>query len=163
MATRSNIAIILRPEDRNRTFNVMDKIFDDERPHMSCPACRSPKKEKMEDIFPNCEPNGNAVLQIYCHWDGYPEGVGKMLHRKYDTYEKALALILGGDLSGIYESHSYPYSLGDGESPTDCAPRVLPEAKVNEEYLYVFDYENGQWFVQECGSTLLKPLSDVLE
>ena len=106
MATRSNIAILLRPEDRNRTFNVMDPDFDDYRPEMMrCPNCRSEKSEDCKNIFPDCNPNGSAVLQIYCHWDGYPEGVGEALQSGYNTYEQALALILGGDLSSLDSSY----------------------------------------------------------
>ena len=54
MSTRSNIAIILRPEDRNKTLNVMDKIFDDCRPNMRCPNCRTPKPDNKETVFPDC-------------------------------------------------------------------------------------------------------------
>ena len=162
MATTSNIAIILRPEDRNRNFNVMDEIFDDYRPDMQCPWCRSEKDEYLEDIFPNCEPNGNAVLQIYCHNDGYPEGVGYALLKGYNSYEKALALILGGDLSSLYKSYSCPYSLGKGEDPIQCAPDVLEKAEIKGCYLYVFDYETDKWLIQKYGSEL-KPLEDALK
>ena len=166
MATRSNIAIILRPEDRNRTFNVMDPAFDDYRPEMRCPNCRSEKSEDWKDIFPDCTPNGNPVLQIYCHWDGYPEGVGEALQSGYNSYEEALALILGGDLSSLEPSYSCPYSLGQGEDADRCAPAVLQKAKLNEEYLYVFDYKTNQWFVQDAygeDEDGLKPLADVLQ
>lgn len=168
MATRSNIAILLRPEDRNRTFNVMDPAFDDYRPVMRCPNCRSEKSEDWKDIFPDCEPNGSPVLQIYCHRDGYPEGVGEALQSGYNTYEQALVLILGGDLSSLKPSYSCPYSLGEGEDAGHCAPNVLSKAELNEEYLYVFDYKSNQWFVQDCYSedkdeNGFKPLADVLQ
>ena len=166
MATRSNIAIILRPEDRNRTFNVMDPAFDDYRPEMRCPNCRSEKSEDWKGIFPDCKPNGNPVLQIYCHWDGYPEGVGEALQSGYNSYEEALALILGGDLSFLEPSYSYPYSLGEGEDADRCAPTVLQKAELNEKYLYVFDYKTNQWFVQDAYSEDedgFKPLADVLQ
>lgn len=162
MSTRSNIAIILRPEDRNKTLNVMDKIFDDCRPNMRCPNCRTPKPNNLETVFPNCEPNGKAVLQIYCHHDGYPEGVGNALYYGYDSYEKALALILGGDVSVIDEKYTCPYSIGEGEDPNWNVPTVLDEPKLVEEYLYVFNYETNEWFVQELGSTEFKSVKEVL-
>ena len=162
MSTSSNIAIILCLEDRNRIFNVMDEIFDDYRPDMQCPRCRSEKDEYLEDIFPNCEPNGNAVLQIYCHNDGYPEGVGIALIKGYNSYKKALALILGGDLSSLYESHSFPYSIGKGEDPAQCAPDILEKAEIKEDFLYVFDYEIDKWLIQKYDSEL-KPLEDALK
>lgn len=163
MATRSNIAILLRPEDRNRTLNIMDECFDDYRSRMQCPNCRSTKSEDLKNIFPNCEPKGNPVLQIYCHWDGYPEGVGASLQSSYNSYEEALALILGGDLSSLDDSKSFPYSLGEGEDANSCAPAVLQKPELNEEYLYVFDYKTNQWFVQEYGSSDFRALAEVLE
>lgn len=165
-SNRSNIAILLRPEDRNRTFNVMDPAFDDYRPEMRCPNCRSEKSEDWKDIFPDCEPNGSPILQIYCHWDGYPEGVGEALQSGYNTYEEALALILGGDLLSLEPSYSCPYSLGEGEDAGHCAPTVLSKAELNEEYLYVFDYKFNQWFVQDAYSedeNAFKPLADILQ
>ena len=161
MATRSNIAIILRPEDRNRTLNVMDECFNGYRPRMQCPYCRSAKPEDLKNIFPNCEPNGNPVLQIYCHWDGYPDGVGASLQSSYNSYEKALALILGGDVSVVDEKYTCPYSIGDGEDPNWNVPTVLDKPKLNEEYLYVFNHD--EWFVQELGSTEFKSVKEVLK
>lgn len=57
MATRSNIAIILKEEDKASVFAKLN--------------------ERLEEVggrFRYGVDNGN-VLQIYCHWDGYPEGV----------------------------------------------------------------------------------------
>lgn len=36
---------------------------------------------------------------IYCHWNGYPEGVGKVLATFYTTKRKIKKLIKRGDLS----------------------------------------------------------------
>ena len=33
-------------------------------------------------------PDG-TVRSIYCHWDGYPEGVGAALQANFNTYEDA--------------------------------------------------------------------------
>ena len=43
-------------------------------------------------------PNGH-IKAIYCHWDGYPSGVGYTLKESYTTEEKINALIELGDLS----------------------------------------------------------------
>lgn len=162
MSTRCNIAIILRPDDRNRTLNVMDPAFDCYRPNMKSGFFGLRKSEDLKNIFPDCKPNGNPVLQIYCHCDGYPEGVGEALHRGYRTYEEALALVLGGDLSCLKESYSCPYSIEEGEDSTECAPIVLQKAKLDEQYLYVFDYKTDSWYVQDQESVKLMSLSHVL-
>jgi hypothetical protein len=41
----------------------------------------------------------NSVTSIYCHWDGYPEGVGATLHEHYTATESITNLMALGDLS----------------------------------------------------------------
>ena len=161
---RCNIAIILRSEDRNKVLNVMDEMFDGCRPKVRCPDCRTCKKiVDIRDIFPDCEPKGKPVLQIYCHWNGHPSDVGSVLVKNYNSYEKALALILCGDLSILTKFYAHPYSLGEEEDPSSRAPVPLPKAKADilVDYLYLFDYQSNQWFVKKTGSKWFKPLSEV--
>lgn len=42
----------------------------------------------------------NTVESVYCHWDGYPECVGKMLKESYSEIEVS-HLISNGDFSGL--------------------------------------------------------------
>jgi len=35
----------------------------------------------------------NTIKQVYCHWDGYVEGVGLTLIENYDSIELAKELI----------------------------------------------------------------------
>ena len=120
MATRSNIAIILKEEDKERVFSELNEIL-----------------EETENNFRYGVDNGN-VLQIYCHWDGYPEGVGQDLLKDFNSYDKALELILEGDHSTPYE----PYT-GRGEDWVSNRPDQRTEPICYEEYLYVF--KDGEW------------------
>lgn len=43
-------------------------------------------------------PNGD-IVGVYCHWDGYPEGVGKTLKAHYTDPIKVDALLTLGALS----------------------------------------------------------------
>ena len=43
----------------------------------------------------------NSVTSIYCHWDGYPEGVGATLHEHYTATETIANLMALGDLSAL--------------------------------------------------------------
>ena len=163
-AIRCNIAIILRPEDRNKVLNVMDKIFDGNRPRVRCPDCCTCKRNvDIRDIFPDCEPNGKPILQIYCHWNGHPKDVGSVLVKNYNSYEKALALILCGDLSILTKFYAHPYALGEGEDLSSIAPIPLPKTKADilSDYLYLFDYKSKQWFVKKIGCKWFKPISEV--
>lgn len=57
-------------------------------------------------------PTGDSLYRgIYCHWDGYPEGVGATLAEHYTDEEKIDRLIKLGSLS----------SLGERVEPSDSA------------------------------------------
>ena len=120
MATRSNIAIILKEEDKARVFTELNK-----------------RLEEAGVRFKYGIDNGN-VLQIYCHWDGYPEGVGKDLLSHFNSYDAALKLILEGDHSTPHESYT-----SKGEDWESNRPDQRTEAICYEEYLYVF--KDGEW------------------
>lgn len=82
----------------------------------------------------------NRYIVIYCHHDGYINGVGKELLEKYDTYEKAYQLIMQGHCSYL----GAPYEREDNA----CYEVVYGDlSNVIEDYLYVF--ENGEWFVSD--------------
>ena len=108
MSTRSNIAILLRPEDRNKDFET-------------------PWGEVVNA-------NGKKYLYVYCHNDGYPEGVGADLINMFDgdKYEKALKYILKGDRS----TTDLSYWEWRKEQ---CAPRAADteEEMYQNDYLYV--------------------------
>ena len=121
MATRSNIAIILKEEDKASVFAELNERLE----------------EAGNNRFRYGKDNGN-VLQIYCHWDGYPEGVGKDLLSHFNSYDAALKLILEGDHSTPHESYT---SMGEDWVSNRPVQRIQPRRC--EEYLYVF--KNGTW------------------
>ncbi len=109
------------------------------------------------------------VVSIYCHYDGYPEGVGKILMDHYNTLESVKELVAGGDASYIAgkcskpEGHSYNtpvrgytvyYGRDRGEKDVakethDTAKEFLTAAEDRgADYAYVF---NGEWVVVTIG------------
>lgn len=48
-------------------------------------------------------PDG-STRGIYCHWDGYPSGVGKTLCENFDSDELASELIALGDCSSVCDA-----------------------------------------------------------
>jgi len=120
MSTRSNIAIQLREADRKKTF-------------------KTPWGEKVQ-------PKGALYLNVYCHNDGYPSGVGADLHNMFDggDYEDALEYILKGDRSTTDLSYW-------GWRREECPPRpeMTPEDCYQQEYLYVIMEENGKLVVKQ--------------
>ena len=80
-------------------------------------------------------------LGIYCHHDGYPDGVGFSLVNGFNSFEGALNLILGGDCSSICSDRICRYATREGENWEYIKPRTLDEIKKvssDSEYLYVF-------------------------
>jgi len=53
-------------------------------------------------------PDGN-IESIYCHWDGYPSGVGKILLENYSDTSKINVLMKLGDLSSL-DANPFPSS-----------------------------------------------------
>ena len=104
---------------------------------------------------------GGEYMVIYCHFDGYLDGVGEILQCYYDSFEKAFELILGGDISSIAESlEGCDYYVRRGESWENNKPAFSdkPPKRV-EEYLYIF--ESGKWYVYN-GYNCNGPLEDYL-
>jgi hypothetical protein len=119
--------------------------------------------------------HGNKVKSIYCHWNGYLEGVGATLLKHYDS-ARANHLVALGDMSSLqaeigekhaFSKHDVPnievrvhndewctfYGRDRGEK--DVAHKVnhtfaefLEQCDLcGAEYYYIM--ENGQWY---CGS-----------
>lgn len=111
--------------------------------------------------------NDGRVSQVYCHWDGYLEGVGRTLVEHYGDLIRAEALVELGDISSLdrlieptTKEHSFDtperdvtvfYGRDrreDGTEPQvfDTVEQYLDEGQT-EEFNYVFQV--GQWFVAE--------------
>lgn len=125
---------------------------------------------------------GAEWRSIYCHHDGYPGHVGRILQGHYASQERAEALIALGDLSCLYESieapkgHSYDtpvprhtiaYHRDRGESWEATQPRIgatllsvypTPDSWID----YVYIWTDGAWSVRERSAPESTPLVDVL-
>ena len=112
---------------------------------------------------------------IYNHSDSYPEYLGEILHKKYNTRKKAEELVDLGNLSYVapeigekhnfdkaYEEHpdwTLAYGRDRGESGTlPKTYRTLEEVynhaeNVSAEYVYLFD--NGKWSAYKVKNKLV--------
>ena len=109
------------------------------------------------------------IISVYHHWDGYPEWLGVTLNKKFNTREKVVELIDGGDMSSCDSEYGWDYNYVNGEevkrevsAPTyysergeDAPPKIsesiteyLDQAeRTDGEYAYLFD--NGEWTCYE--------------
>ena len=84
---------------------------------------------------------------VYCHWDGYPHGVGRKLQKYYNTQDLTEELTSLGSLSSLGESlkHTIAHHRDRMESWADCSPGVgatYMEALTGvgpQEYDYLWD------------------------
>ena len=104
------------------------------------------------------ELSDGSILSVYCHWDGYPEFNGVKLQEHFNSYDKAVELIDGGDISSLWTNESFRDASGATKSQ-ECGPLYysargedLPPSldntldeyqKYGEEYAYLF--KDGEW------------------
>jgi hypothetical protein len=122
-------------------------------------ATRSRIGIELTDAFGN-----KQVKSIYCHWDGYPEGVGKTLIEHYQDRQKVSDLMYLGAISFLEPSiekpeghtfdtpvkgHTVAYHRDRGEEkiPARVDMGVADFFRKDfEQYGYILT-EEGEWLV----------------
>ena len=97
------------------------------------------------------ENENGTISSIYCHWDGYPEGVGATLKECYKDRDVVKSLIELGDISSLGDDifSTVAYHRDRGEEFWEAREDESLEAfnKSNyQDYGYVFTLEN-KWVV----------------
>jgi len=123
--------------------------------------------------------NGDSVYAIYCHFDGYVDGVGKTLFYHYSDIEKVEELMDLGNLSmlrpeiGEKQDFNNPtdknwclaYGRDRGETDQEAKEYLsVTEAKMDCQgcdYFYVFD--GNEWKVTQSGYNNWKSLNEYFE
>ena len=128
--------------------------------------------------------HGDKCKAVYCHWDGYLEGVGKTLLEHYNS-AKANNLVALGDISSlgseIGEKHDFDVRFTSGaigENWTKFYGRDRGETdvgfKVFQDYDELLDFadgtlaefyyimKDGVWYVADYDNRELRVLADEL-
>jgi len=91
-----------------------------------------------------------TIKAIYCHWDGYPDGVGAGLRQNYNSKEQAEQLIALGGFSALMDTMEETKAGAYGnesdrartfESVTDWVQNF----NAGEEYFYLWNPDTNQW------------------
>lgn len=106
-------------------------------------------------------PDG-TVKSIYCHFDGYPEGVGKVLLENYQSEEKITQLISLGDLSSLgaeigektdfmnpKDGQCVAYMRDRGEEGCGAICEFTESSYTKPDKLidYKYLWKDGSWFI----------------
>lgn len=97
-----------------------------------------------------------SISSIYCHWDGYLEGVGSTLNKHYGSYRLGLSIIEQNDCSSLGETieESCFYNTWrneDTKSKKFDNEYHFMKAFADDifaEYIYLF--KDNAWYVSEC-------------
>jgi len=114
------------------------------------------------------ENESGIVKSIYCHFDGYIDGVGKVLFEHYDK-EKLEKLIELGDISSLGTSTedtvAYCRDRGEDHHSTDyLSVEGLFELGFGSSVEYVYCLtKDGIWLVNEQGSSTVEYLKEAME
>lgn len=105
---------------------------------------------------------------IYCHWDGYPAGVGAILKHHYTDEKKIQKLINLGDISVLaknieptsehtfdnpQENVTVAYHRDNKEPWEDTKAKIIDDEFLTEEgmieYAYLYDEYIKKWKCQD--------------
>lgn len=100
---------------------------------------------------------------IYCHWDGYIEGVGVTLQLAYNTAEKVEELLKLGDLSSLRYYTEPKKGTHDFEHPQESVCVAYHRDRGEDfrqsagmrEYNYTFVEDEAVWY--SIGTRARKP------
>lgn len=107
-------------------------------------------------------------IEIYRHWDGYPEGAGKDLLEiisadltPEENFDKMMSeVISGGNQSSMHNA----YHAWRGEEWEDVKPSQYDELpNVSEEYQYLLDTDGNLYFRDDYSHEEMTLLSAYLE
>ena len=108
-----------------------------------------------------------TIKQVYCHWDGYVEGVGLTLVENYNTIDKVEELINLGDISSLGhkistdEPHTFDnpvngvtvaYSRDRGETGVEAQTITMDEwmsVAYSSPIDFYYLFSGNQWWVYD--------------
>ena len=110
-------------------------------------------------------PNG-TIQSIYCHWDGYLEGVGQTLAEHYNK-RKTIQLLANGDVSslGDFVGHKHDfnrsakvksttfYGRDRGETGTESRNHANVEEWLRfrgEDAEFFYLLQGKEWWYRDC-------------
>lgn len=147
MSTRSAIIVKVKPSD-------IGKIMKFDKSKLPCKLEKwdvygdEIGAEKSEEVKIS-----KPYLGIYCHSDGYINGVGMALKEKFTDYDAILNLIIGGCCSVVWFDRIRHYANREGAKWSCLKPIQGKTASSVANHIghngYVYLFDNGGWRVNK--------------
>ena len=106
------------------------------------------------------------VFFVYCHFDGYPSGVGTTLRENYDRPKDVFNLLSFGDISVLAPTVEQSFFYGrDRKEPGTEQQQVTYDEFMSEkiEYRYLFDEYIEEWSCYNMQGDLVEIPTDDLD
>ena len=106
------------------------------------------------------------VFFVYCHFDGYPSGVGTTLRENYDRPEDVFNLLSFGDISVLAPTVEQSFFYGrDRKEPGTEQQQITYDEFMSEkiEYRYLFDEYIEEWSCYNMQGDLVEIPTDDLD
>ena len=85
--------------------------------------------------------HGDTVKSVYCHYDGYPKHVGKILVEHYNSSESVEFLTQGSSIRN-FDHDGTVCRFGEGDGGVETYDTVQEALDSGFDYVYMFA---GQW------------------
>lgn len=107
------------------------------------------------------ENSNKSINIIYCHWDGYLNGVGKTLLSFYNDKKKVEKLIKLGNISSLEKTLSNIKTYNEEGSKVDNeAAYKKYYREQGTDYAYLF--KNNKWYVSSHPSNPFELLESLI-
>jgi len=110
------------------------------------------------------------VFFVYCHFDGYPSGVGTVLKENYDRPEDVTNLLSFGDISVLAPTIEQSIFYGRDRKETGTEQQqisyddYLPKSgNLGVDYVYLFDEYIEEWSCYNMQGDLVEIPTDDLD
>jgi len=113
-----------------------------------------------------------TVFFVYCHFDGYPAGVGRILREYYDRPEDVVNLLSFGNISSLASTIEDTVFYGRDRQETNqeltevAYDEFLPSAGSEDsgvDYKYLFDEYSEEWSCYNMQGDLVEIPTDDLD
>jgi hypothetical protein len=147
MSTRSAIIIKVKREDIGKVVKFYKAKLPTKLSEWTCYSEKEVGEEKSKEVTLD-----KPYIGIYCHSDGYFDGVGEVLKELYTDYDKVLNLIVGGHCSVVWFDETRHYANRNGEEWANIKPRKGDTANNVASHIghngYVYLFDDGEWKAQ---------------